>query len=263
MSKIFDVVIVGAGVSGLSCAHHLIKNKKKVVVLEARDRAGGRAYSVKSINVSVPIEYGPEFIHGKPETLLNYLNDHHLPYYEVKDSHVYTTPKHQNSVSFWNQLELLEKKMSVQKKDRSISQFVESVRSAKPAAKTLFKGFVEGFHAADTDRISENYLATARDETGDTGALDKSFRIVDGYKTIIDSLLHTFDQSSEIHFNSEVKTVRWKKGSVDVETTQGTFRAKRIVVSVPIGILKAQRGDHGWIDFQPRPENLDDMLTGF
>lgn len=49
MASSFDVCIVGAGLSGLSCAYYLKKLNPQlsVVVLEARDRVGGRSWTVK------------------------------------------------------------------------------------------------------------------------------------------------------------------------------------------------------------------------
>lgn len=40
--KVYDAIIVGAGISGLSAADYLIDNGKDILVLEARDRVGGR-----------------------------------------------------------------------------------------------------------------------------------------------------------------------------------------------------------------------------
>lgn len=42
------IVVIGAGISGLSCAHYLIKNGiKNVKVLDAKDRIGGRVHTVR------------------------------------------------------------------------------------------------------------------------------------------------------------------------------------------------------------------------
>ena len=58
-----DVIVIGAGVAGLSTARDLVDAGKRVVVVEARDRIGGRMWTDRS-ETSVPVERGPEFIHG-------------------------------------------------------------------------------------------------------------------------------------------------------------------------------------------------------
>ncbi|MFD3926816.1 flavin monoamine oxidase family protein [Streptomyces sp. NPDC058614] len=58
-----DVVVIGAGVAGLSSARVLADAGKSVVVVEARNRIGGRMWTDRSA-MSVPVERGPEFIHG-------------------------------------------------------------------------------------------------------------------------------------------------------------------------------------------------------
>src|SRR5215470_4390657 len=65
----WDVVIIGAGVSGLAAAGQLRKSGMSALVLEARDRVGGRAWTRHEPDLSAPIELGAEFIHGRvPET---------------------------------------------------------------------------------------------------------------------------------------------------------------------------------------------------
>src|SRR3954469_12098861 len=69
MNTSWDVVIIGAGVSGLSAASELRKSGLSILVLEARDHIGGRAWTRHEPGLSAPIELGPEFIHGRvPET---------------------------------------------------------------------------------------------------------------------------------------------------------------------------------------------------
>ena len=59
-----DVVIVGAGVAGLAAARRLTEAGVSIVVLEARDRVGGRIFTVRDERSPVPIELGAEFMHG-------------------------------------------------------------------------------------------------------------------------------------------------------------------------------------------------------
>src|SRR3954469_5796448 len=69
MNTSWDVVIIGAGVSGLSAASELRKSGLSILVLEARDHVGGRAWTRHEPDLSAPIELGAEFIHGRaPET---------------------------------------------------------------------------------------------------------------------------------------------------------------------------------------------------
>jgi monoamine oxidase len=57
-----DVVVVGAGVAGLAAARALALGGQRVVVLEARDRIGGRTWTDSSLGV--PIDLGASWIHG-------------------------------------------------------------------------------------------------------------------------------------------------------------------------------------------------------
>jgi monoamine oxidase len=56
-------LVVGAGMAGLAAARDLVDEGREVVVLEARDRMGGRVYTNRTIS-DVPVELGAEFIHG-------------------------------------------------------------------------------------------------------------------------------------------------------------------------------------------------------
>src|SRR5881275_3605103 len=57
-------VVVGAGAAGLMTARELARAGKRVTVLEARDRCGGRIYPLPAKGFGYPAEGGAEFVHG-------------------------------------------------------------------------------------------------------------------------------------------------------------------------------------------------------
>src|SRR6516165_12455032 len=59
-----DVIVIGAGAAGLVAAGDLLQAGRRVTLLEARDRIGGRIWTRREPGVAVPIELGAEFIHG-------------------------------------------------------------------------------------------------------------------------------------------------------------------------------------------------------
>src|SRR5262245_48988590 len=69
VADIADIAVVGAGVAGLAAARDLARQGLSVVLLEARERIGGRILTLHDERVPLPIELGAEFLHGEtPET---------------------------------------------------------------------------------------------------------------------------------------------------------------------------------------------------
>ena len=70
-----DIIIIGAGATGLMAAHTLTKAGKKVIILEARSRCGGRIHTLSGESFFRNAELGAEFIHGNLPVTLNLLNE--------------------------------------------------------------------------------------------------------------------------------------------------------------------------------------------
>src|ERR1700686_840561 len=58
------IVVIGAGAAGLMAARELARAGKRVTILEARGRCGGRIYTLPTEEFGYPAEGGPEFVHG-------------------------------------------------------------------------------------------------------------------------------------------------------------------------------------------------------
>jgi monoamine oxidase len=72
------VTVIGAGLAGLSAAYELDHAGWKVTVLEARDRVGGRVYSLRSFSNGLVAEGGGEFIEESHTRMLAYAEGFHL-----------------------------------------------------------------------------------------------------------------------------------------------------------------------------------------
>src|SRR5437763_8335071 len=82
-----DVIIIGAGASGLAAARKLCAAGQRVLILEARDRIGGRIHTIHPSGWPMPIEMGAEFIHGVPRHTWEIVRAAALSAYDVPDTH--------------------------------------------------------------------------------------------------------------------------------------------------------------------------------
>src|SRR5689334_18064689 len=78
-----DVLVLGAGVAGLAAAQELSQAGLRVIVIEARDRLGGRIFTRHVAGHPLPIELGAEFIHGRPPESFALVEQAGLLVYEI------------------------------------------------------------------------------------------------------------------------------------------------------------------------------------
>jgi len=257
-SNDFDIIIVGAGVAGLGAACELAKAGVRLALIEARDRIGGRVYTQRDKSSPVPIELGAAFIHGKPPGLMAVAETASLLFCDVTERHWYFPDgKLSKSADFWHTLNQLMSQMKISEPDRSFRDFLTSLPndSETARAKEVAATFVQGFHAARTERIGVHGLIKAN-EAEDELESHKSFRILNGYSAIPEALLNEAQQHHlGVHLNTVVRQIHWSRDRVEVICANNGEVSKlsshAAVVTLPLGVLQASPDTAGAVQFVP------------
>ncbi|HEY6251294.1 MAG TPA: NAD(P)/FAD-dependent oxidoreductase [Candidatus Angelobacter sp.] len=240
-----DLVIIGAGAAGLTAAHELSNSGMRVLLLEARDRIGGRILTHHTPNY--PVELGAEFIHGRPPETFDLVNKTGLRVAEM------TWKLARRKGNQWveddpimEDVDKLFSKMSTDEPDQSFQKFLDHVE-ADPEIKQQGLRFVEGFHAADPRRISVHSLVRSNQAEEKVDG-NRQFRFGDGYDSLVKSISTATDRKlCELQMNTAVTAIDWQKGKVKLKTAAGNeFQASRALLTVPLSLLKA-----GKISFHP------------
>jgi monoamine oxidase len=272
MSNDFDAIIIGAGAAGLTAAAALGDAGLKVVVCEARDRIGGRMFTVHDPVCNAPVEFGAEFIHGKPPETWNLLKRRKIQVREVDGDNWCVRDGKVSPCDFFSDVDKILKKMSARKRDQSFLDFLEDCcsnarNSPRIAhAKEWATGYVTGFNAADPSVVGVHWLVKGgRAEEKIEG--DRAFRAPNGYSDLISIFEEeTRNAGVSVQVNTVVDKVDWRDGHVEVTArrAQGivTFSAARVLVTVPLGVLQACAEENGAIRFTPElPQQKQDAIS--
>ncbi|KAJ0980729.1 hypothetical protein J5N97_008984 [Dioscorea zingiberensis] len=272
-----SVVVIGSGFAGLAAARALKNASFEVVVLESRDRIGGRVYTDYSFGF--PVDLGASWLHGvcneNPLAPLigrlglplyrtsgdnSVLFDHDLESYALFDTDGNQVPQdlvERVGLVFQDILEKADKLRQENKKDMSVAQAITIVMDRYPelkqeglAHKVLqwYLCRMEGWFAADADTISLKNWDQAILLPGGHGLM------VRGYRPVLTTLARGLD----IRLCHRVtKIFRGKKG-VEITVENGkTFVADAAVITVPLGVLKSKS-----IKFEPKlPEWKEEAIA--
>jgi monoamine oxidase len=272
-SPIVDVAIIGGGAAGLAAARALHEQDISVVVLEARDRIGGRILTHRDPSTPLPVELGAEFIHGSAPEIERIVREASLAAVDISGRRWQIVGERLRPADdFWERLDRVMRRLDAKRTpDRSFESFL----SKKPGGRRLAQDrrlalqYVEGFHAADPARVSERALAEGG-SPGDDVREHRIGRVLDGYDRVVEWLAAPL--GDRVRLSAIAARVRWAPGNVSVEVRHPDGRsrpsvdARAAIVTVPLGVLKAPPGEAGAIEFDPelraKRSVLDQLAMG-
>ncbi|MBV8371909.1 MAG: FAD-dependent oxidoreductase [Candidatus Eremiobacteraeota bacterium] len=237
--------MIGGGAAGLAAARALGERSLRVVLLEARDRIGGRVWSQPISGSPEPAELGAEFIHGSaPETLrlLHEAGLETVPLGAVSWKPGANGQLERDDDDFVMSAARLLQSVSALDRDESADRFLQRF-AGDPALKdtvAITRAFVEGFEAAEPAIASIRAIA----EEVRSGADTTTARPAGGYMPLF-AYMHRACVAAgvDVRLRTIVRRITWCRGEVciDAEEAAGSntsIRASRAIVTLPAGVLR-------------------------
>jgi monoamine oxidase len=233
-----NVLILGAGAAGLMAARVLAQGGRRVTILEARPRCGGRILPLPVATLGYPAEGGAEFIHGAAPLTRALLREAGL-----------------SSVPLLGRRWTLENgtwvpRASAPHEDRFLAA-MKALTADLPIAAFVAQNFsgpdyellrqmvlreVEGYNNADPRRFSTFAL---RDQWQDPNS-ERQERVVEGYGALVDFLQAQVQGSGvALHLGAEVTAIESDGDRVVARTRDGrTFAGAQAILTAPLPVLR-------------------------
>jgi len=262
-----SVIVIGGGISGIAAARALTNASFKVILLESRNRLGGRVHTDYSFGC--PVDMGASWLHGvcNENSLAPFIRglglrlyrtsgdnsvlyDHDLESYALFDMNGHQVPQ-QLVITVGEKFERILKETAKIRdehaEDMSLLQAISIVLDRNPdlrqegLAHEVLQWYIcrmEAWFAADVDTISLKSWDQEHVLSGGHGLM------VQGYYPVIKALAKDLD----IKLNHRVKKIVQRCNKVMVTIEDGTnFVADAAIITVPLGVLKANM-----IKFEPK-----------
>lgn len=256
------VIVIGAGLAGLAAARELQNQGIEVVVLEGRDRIGGRLWTSTKWP-DIPLDMGASWIHGlegNPLTDLAKQAQAKLIETSYESNLIYDVHGKELSEATEKQLDRLRDQFQTAieaaqeaDEDTSLREVAERLQKKLGANEPvqqmlnfLVSSMLEQEYAGSATKMSAQWFDSAEEFDGEDGLF------AEGYEQIVKYLA----KGLTIKTGQIVRRVTWDQNPIRISTETEEFTADKVVVTLPLGVLKVGR-----VTFSPPlPKTISDAI---
>jgi monoamine oxidase len=227
-----DVAIIGAGAAGLGAAHALKDSGLSVIVLEARDRAGGRAHTIMAAP-DITFDLGCGWLHSADSNTfvdiagrLNFEIDKTRPPWRLQNDAVFPPEQRAEFIAaldaFYDRTDEAASEAKKSGRDLAANLFLEPGNRWNPMIDAI-STYING---CELDEVSILDL----DAYEDTGI---NWRVRRGYG----ALVAAYGASCPLALNCNVTRIDHSGKRLRIETSLGALDAAKAVVTVPTNLI--------------------------
>jgi len=234
------VIVIGAGAAGLAAADALLAAGASVLVLEARERVGGRCWTRRMPGIDIPVELGAEFIHGEAKVTHALLERAGLRAIDSVREQRYLANGSLGTINAFAEAQQAMSGAMRLEKDISFAAYLARQRLAAKT-RAFATMMVQGFDAADPKRVSALSIA---EEWGGGELGGSQPRPEGGYGALLGWLTNSIvERGARLCLGAVVKSIEWRRGQVDVAGEflgeRFSVRGKRAIVTLPLAVLQS------------------------